>query len=224
MLCHAVCAMHAFGAAPVGQIAEFSLRNVAASWALEMLGDPPRGEPTLVGEWIPRGAKVTADFERNTVLVEGTPDDAQKVRQALGRIDVLPDSVRLEARVESSRVGRSWHTSTTLFANQPLVIEETSSGVRVEFMAANRADGRYDLWITNARGVTRAKVQLRIKPGETFYLDEGRIVSVYERRLVLTDPLPRTLDGLTVSAITTEGSHPSGQRIAFQLRRIPPSR
>jgi hypothetical protein len=185
-----------------------------------MLGEPERGEGTVEAEWVPAGVRVTADFERNTIAIEGPRAEADRLIDAIRRLDVAPELVGIEARIESEPVGRSWHTSTTLNTDQPLVISEETSGVNVEFRASKRDDGRYDLAVTNGRGPTVSKFVVRIRPGETFCLGEEGLVSVHDRRLNFANPLPRKLSGLDVSMLSFEGTSPAGQRIAFQLRRI----
>lgn len=205
---------------PDGPVTEVALRNVSPMWALEMLGSTRSEEGVLGGDWIPDGVRVKADLERNTILLEGEQGDIRTALKMIRSVDVAPKQVNLDARIENSVIGRAWRTSTTLYSDQPLVISEETSGLKVEFKARFRDDGTYDLWIENGRGGVVSKLRLRARPGETFVYDEGKVVSTFDRSLNFDRQLPGEIDGLNVNLFSQEGSYPAGQRIAFQLRRV----
>ncbi|MGE0001603.1 MAG: hypothetical protein AB7F50_00695 [Fimbriimonadaceae bacterium] len=205
---------------PDSPVIEVALRNVSPMWALEMLGSARSEEGVLAGDWIPDGVRVKADLERNTILLEGDRGDIGTAIDLIRQVDVAPAQVNLDARIENSMLGRAWRTSTTLCSDQPLVISEETSGLKVEFKARFRDDGSYDLWIENGRGGVVSKLRLRARPGETFVYEEGKVVSTFDRSLNFDRKLPREIDGLNVNLFSQEGSYPAGQRIAFQLRRV----
>lgn len=205
---------------PATPVTEIALDHVSPVWALEMLGSMRSDEEVLGENWIPDGVHVKADMERNTIQLEGDREDVQTAMEMIRRVDVAPEQVNLEARIENSVIGRAWRTSTTLCNDQPLVISEESSGLRVEFKTRYREDGSYDIWIENGRGGVVSKLRLRARPGETFVYEDGEVLSTFDRTLNFDRKLPNEIDGLSVNLFSQEGAYPAGQRIAFQLSRV----
>lgn len=205
---------------PDAPVTEVALENVSPLWAIEMLGSARSEQGVLGGDWIPDGVKVEADLERNTIVLTGPRKDVRSALKAIRAVDVAPPQVDIDARIENSVIGRAWRTSTTLCSDQPLIISEETSGLKVEFRARRRDDDTYDIWIENGRAGIVTKFRMRAKPGETFVYQEGRVVSVYDRDINFDRRLPRDIDGLGVTLYSQEGAFPAGQRIAFQLRRV----
>ncbi|MCC6402755.1 MAG: hypothetical protein IT207_01970 [Fimbriimonadaceae bacterium] len=201
-------------------VTEIALSHVSPMWALEVLGGTRSEHGVLAGDWIPEGVRVEADLERNTIQLEGDGEDVRTAVEMVRKVDVAPEQVNLDARIENSVIGRAWRTSTTLCNDQPLVISEETSGLKVEFKVQNRDDGLFDLFISNGRGAVVSKLRVRAQPGETFIYEEGRVLSTFDRSLNFDRKLPREIDGMEVNLISQEGAYPAGQRIAFQLSRV----